>query len=227
MVCPDTFWTNLVVQQGMISQCLTQLCMALLCISAIKNSYFHIYTLFHPMDFHFWTRLPTQWCWDEMCIHSSTHLLVKFMSLVTRFQTQLLHFPHCHILLKKKTVTCYGVTHTYIIQNIQYNQQLIIQVHSVHPAITYEATYNFYPLIQNCVTIHKKLKFTNSYFKQIHICKNIRHKWYSSYVSVIPKSNTVLYTTSFLTKSKPSKDWKGLNASCFKCITMLCIPLKK
>jgi hypothetical protein len=27
------------------------------------------------------------------------------------------------------------------------------------------------------------------------------------------------------TKSKPSKDQKGLNAACFKCITMLCNPL--
>jgi len=97
-------------------------------------------------------------------------------------------------------------------RNIQYIQKLHLQTN-----------YNFYPSIQNCVTMHKKLKLTNSYFKQIYICQHKRHKWDSSYVSVTPKSITLLYTTSFWTKSKPSKDQNGLNASCLKCITMLCI----
>ena len=49
---------------------------------------------------------------------------------------------------------------TYTIQNIQYNQQLIIHEHSVHPTITYEATYNFYPFIQKLCDYTQKAEIS-------------------------------------------------------------------
>ena len=101
------------IQQGMISQYFTQLCMALLCISTTKNSYFHTQTLFYPMDFHFWTRLPTQWCWDEMCINSSTPSVGKGYGTCHMLPNVITPFPTLsYSALKKSCRMLWSDPHT-------------------------------------------------------------------------------------------------------------------
>ena len=81
----------------------------------------------------------------------------------------------------------------------------VIQEHSV-PTITSEGSCNFCPFIKKCVTAHRKLKFTNSYFKQMYICK---HKRYKEIALMFLSPQNQLHTTSFLTKSKSSEDQMG------------------
>jgi hypothetical protein len=62
----------------------------------------HIFTYKHCSTR--WTSTSEQGCQHSdvgvKCVYTPVlHLLVKFMRLVTRFQTWLIHFPHCHILL--------------------------------------------------------------------------------------------------------------------------------
>jgi len=53
-------------------QCFLQLCMALQCISATKNRYFHIWVLCHVTDFHFIMRSLTQTS-HAILVHSRTY----------------------------------------------------------------------------------------------------------------------------------------------------------
>jgi hypothetical protein len=76
--------------------CFLQLCMALQCISTMKNRYFHIWILCHVTDFHFLMGSLTQTL-HTILVHSGTLPMVNLQVHITLFEMYILCFLHCQI----------------------------------------------------------------------------------------------------------------------------------
>ena len=86
--------------------------MALLCISSMGNSSFHLQMLFHFRDFHFRTRSLTQWCWHKKCctlLYIYPNLMVTFISTCLVLSNLHVPFPVLPHIGNKRSF-CHGVT---------------------------------------------------------------------------------------------------------------------